>query len=248
MRLFKIFFTLGLVLFCFKKPLAQEIKKHPSREFLDLSGTIGADQGTVSLSYVHNWGIGKSKKFELGVGGRWTTYFGSKKDFVTAGPASLTRTFTFPFLIVFAGQKEENIDTLTVQRPLINALNVSFNMGYHFSPRFYGGINIDVIGFSFGRKSSAILTSNGVTQTEPVAKPSPFNLLLTGDHDQGSLNSEFFIRYKLAEKWSIKALYQFVFAEYKTTTIFQTAPDGTTVDRFRNKANNAGIGIVYHLK
>lgn len=248
MRLFSIIITLALVLFFNKTLFAQEIKKHPSREFIDLSGTIGADQGTVSLSYVHNWGMGKSKKFELGVGGRLTTYFGTKKDFVTAGPASLTRTFTFPFLIVFAGQKEENIDTLTVQRPLINALNVSFNMGYNFSPRFYGGINIDVIGFSFGRKSSAILTSNGVTQTEPVAKPSPFNLLLTGDHDQGTLNSEFFIRYKLADKWSIKALYQFVFAEYKTTTIQQTAPDGTTVDRFRNKANNAGIGIVYHLK
>jgi hypothetical protein len=248
MMLVRIIISLGMVLVVNKSVTAQEIKKYPSREFIDLSGTIGVDQGTLSMSYVHNWGMGKNKKFELGVGGRWTTYFGTKKDFVTAGPASLTRTFTFPFLIVFAGQKVENIDTLTVQRPLINALNVSFNMGYHFSPRFYGGINIDVLGFSFGRKSSAILTSNGITQTEPVAKPSSFNLLLTGDHDQGSLNSEFFIRYKLAENWSIKALYQFVFAEYRTTTIQQTAPDGTTVERFRNKANNAGIGIVYHLQ
>jgi hypothetical protein len=219
-----------------------------TNKFIDLSGTIGKDQGTVALSYVYNWRTGKKKKFELGVGGRWTTYSGTKKDFVTAGPASLTRTSTIPFLIVFSGIQEENIDTLNVQRPLVNAINASFNMGYHFTPKLYGGINIDVIGFTFGRKSSAVLTSNGTTQTEPSAKPAGFNLLLTGDHDKGSLNSEFFIRYQVAKRISIKALYQFIFVEYKTENIVQVAPDGTEIDRFRNKANNLGLGIVYHLK
>lgn len=222
--------------------------KAPVSRFIDLSGTIGEDQGTVSLSYVHNWKTGKKKKFELGVGGRFTTYAGTKKDFVTAGPASLTRTSSIPFLGVFAGINEENIDTLNVQRPLINSLNLSYNMGYQFSSRFYGGINIDVIGFSFGRKSSSVLTSNGQTFTDPDAKPTPFNLLLTGDHDRGSLNSEFFIRYKVGKNWSIKALYQFIFAEYKTQNVVQVAPDGTEIDRFRNKANNLGLGVVYHLK
>jgi hypothetical protein len=227
----------------------QEIKPITSTsKFIDLSGTIGKDQGTVALSYVHNWRTGQKKKFELGVGGRWTTYFGTKKDFVTAGPASLTRTSTIPFLIVFSGLQEENIDTLNVQRPLVNAINASFNMGYHFTPKLYGGINIDVIGFTFGRKSSAVLTSNGNLQTEPSAKPASFNLLLTGDHDKGSLNSEFFIRYQVADRFSIKALYQFVFVEYKTENVVQIAPDGTEIDRFRNKANNVGLGIVYHLK
>lgn len=219
-----------------------------TNKFIDLSGTIGKDQGTVAFSYVHNWRTGKKKKFELGVGARWTTYFGTKKDFVTAGPTSLTRTSTIPFLIVFSGQQEENMDSLQVQRPLVNAINASFNMGYHFTPKLYGGINIDVIGFTFGQKSSAVLTSNGTTQTEPSAKPAGFNLLLTGDYDKGSLNSEFFIRYQVADRFSIKALYQFVFIEYKTENIVQTAPDGTEIDRFRNKANNIGLGIVYHLK
>lgn len=216
--------------------------------FLDLTGTYGKDQGTASFSFVNNWKTGKKQKFELGVGARWTTYFGTKKDFVTAGPASLTRTNTIPFVIVFAGQKEENMDTLVVQRPLVNALNLSFNMGYQFTPRFYGGVNIDVIGFSFGRTSSAVLTSNGESMTEPEAKPTGFNILLTGDHDRGTLNSEFFLRYAIGKKWSIKALYQFVFVEYTTQNLKQVAPDGTEVDRFRNKANNLGLGVVYHLK
>jgi hypothetical protein len=233
---------------CFVATVSIGQTKTPVSRFIDLSGSFGEDQGTVALSYVHNWRTGKKKKFELGVGGRLTTYMGTKKDFVTAGPASLTRTSSIPFLGVFAGIKEENLDTLNVQRPLINSLNLSYNMGYHFSSRFYGGINIDVVGFSFGRKSSAVLTSNGQTFTEPDAKPTPFNVLLTGDHDRGSLNSEFFIRYQVGKNWSVKALYQFIFAEYKTQNLVQVAPDGTEVDRFRNKANNIGLGVVYHLK
>jgi hypothetical protein len=247
--IFKKIFIGTVLLFGCLVAYSQEIKPITNtNRFLDLSGTIGKDQGTVAFSYVHNWRTGKKKKFELGIGGRWTTYFGTKKDFVTAGPASLTRTSTIPFLIVFSDLQEENLDTLNVQRPLVNAINASFNMGYHFTPKLYGGINIDVIGFSFGRKSSAVLTSNGTTQTEPESKPASFNLLLTGDHDKGSLNSEFFIRYQVSKQISLKALYQFVFVEYRTETIVQVAPDGTEIDRFRNKANNAGLGIVYHLK
>jgi hypothetical protein len=48
-------------------------------------------------------------------------------------------------------------------------------------------------------------------------------------------------------KWGVRAIYQFLFNEYKTTSIFQTAPDGTIVNRFRSKTNNLGIGISYTL-
>jgi hypothetical protein len=225
---------------------AQEQQSHS--QFVDVTGTIGKDQGTAALAYVYNWKTGKKKKFELGIGARWTTYIGTKKEFITAGPASLTRTNSIPFVIVFAGQQEENLDTLVVQRPLVNAVNLTFNMGYQFTPRLYGGVNIDVIGFSFGRKSSAILTSNGITMTDPEAKPTGFNILLTGDHDRGTLNSEFLLRYAIGKRWSVKALYQFVFVEYTTENVTQVAPDGTEVNRFRNKANNLGLGLVYHLK
>jgi len=82
---------------------------------------------------------------------------------------------------------------------------------------------------------------------ENQAKPAHFNLLLTGDNDYGSLNSEFFVKYKISQRWQLKALYQFYFAEYKTTTIYQTAPDGTMVYRFRNKVNAFGLGLSYDL-
>jgi hypothetical protein len=219
---------------------------NPTTDHVDLAGTIGSGRGTAALSYVHNWRLFKKQKWEIGLGLRFTSGFGEKQEYTTA-PAKLARTSTIPFVIVLSGQKTENWDTLTVQRPLVNSLNLSANFGYHFNAKWSAGFNIDLIGFSFGQKTSAILTSNGVTRTEPVAKVVPFNLLLTGDLDKGTLNSELFLKYKWNKRWGARAIYQFYFTEYETTTINQVAPDGTEVYRFRQKQNNFGLGLSYQL-
>ncbi len=215
-------------------------------QFADLSGTIGDRQGTASAAFVYNWRVGNKRRWEIGVGARWTSYFGTKRDFTTA-PGKLARSTTFPFVIVFAGQETQNWDTLTVQRPFVNSINVTANFGYNISTKWSAGFNIDLIGFSFGRRGSGILTSNGITKNEPNAKPAAFNVLLTGDNDYGNLASEFFLKYQLSRRWGLRAIYEFYFAEYKTTTVKQTAPDGTIVDRFRNKANTLGLGLAYHF-
>jgi len=217
-----------------------------TNQFADVSANGGKSQGTLALSYVYNWKLGKKKKWEAGLGLRLTSYSGTKRDFTTA-PGRLARSTSIPFVIVFAGQETQNWDTLTVQRPFVSSFNLSANLGYALSRSWSLGFNIDVVGFSVGRRGSAILTSNGITSNEPLAKPAAFNLLLTGDNDLGSLNSEFFLRYTLTPQWGVKAVYQFYFAEYKTNTVKQTAPDGTIVDRFRNKANLFGLGVSYHF-
>jgi hypothetical protein len=241
-------YLLAALFFLVAATIQAQVQSLPRiNQFADLTGTVGQSQGTVSASYIYNWRIGKKKKWEAGLGVRYTGYFGVKRDFTTA-PGRLARSTTTPFVIVFAGQKTENWDTLTVQRPFVNSANLSANFGYNFSAKWSAGFNIDLVGFTFGRSTSAILTSNGITRTEPAAKPASFNVLLTGDNDYGSLNSEFFLKYKLAERWGVKAVYQFYFAEYKTSSIQQTAPDGTLVNRFRNKANTLGLGVSYHFK
>jgi hypothetical protein len=228
---------------------AQQKAISKTNKFLDIAGTVGTSQGSVAASYVYNWkfGFGKKKNWEAGIGARLTSSFGTKLEYTTAGPAKFTRTSTIPFLIVFAGQRPENWDTLTVQRPLVNALNITANFGYNFTPRWSGGFNIDLIGASFGRKSPAVFLSNGITTTEPSAKPTAFNLLLTGDHDRGSLNSEFFVKYKFNDRWAMRGVYQFLFTEHTADNIRQVLPDGTSNSRFRNKANNFGIGVSFQL-
>lgn len=224
---------------------AQQIEPAKTNQFIDLAGTIGSSQGSGALSYVYNWRIGKKRKIEAGLGLRLTSVAGTKLTYTTASPARLTRSFTTPFLIFFAGQKTENWDTLTVQRLFVNALNVTINLGYNFTPKISAGFNIDLIGASLGQKSSSVFQSNGSTSTDAASKPTAFNLLLTGDHDHGSLNSEFFLKYQINDKWGVRAIYQFLFSEYTAGSVRQTAADGTVIDRFRNKANNFGLGVSY---
>lgn len=239
------FFTTSIFFFISIFSFGQQ-KNTRINKFADLAGTIGSSRGAAALSYVHNWKLGKKQKWEAGLGLRVTSAFGTKQEYTTA-PARLARSTTIPFIIVFAGQETQNWDTLTVQRPLVNAANISANFGYNFNSQWSAGFNIDLIGFTVGRKTAAILTSNGITKTEMAAKPATFNVLLTGDLDYGNLNSEFFIKYKINYRWGIRGIYQFYFSEYKTTSIKQIAPDGTAVDRFRQKANNFGVGISYHF-
>jgi hypothetical protein len=188
---------LFMIVFCTLATMvpAQQKKTAAVSRYFDVAATTGSSRGIVAASYVHNWQLGTKGKWQLGIGGRLTSSIGTKQDYITA-PARLSRTSTIPFLVVFSGQNIQNWDTLTVQRPWITSVNLSFNTSYQFARHWAAGFNIDVIGFSVGRNSAAILTSNGATRTEPLAKPAAFNLLLTGDLDHGSLNSEFFIRYQ----------------------------------------------------
>lgn len=227
--------------------MAQTVPIKKTNRFIDLALTAGTSQGSVAFSYVHNWKIGKKQKWEIGVGGRLTSYFGTKKEYVTAGPARLTRSHAIPFLIFFSDQKPENWDTLNVQRPFTTAFNATVNIGYHFNKKWSAGFNIDLIGVTLGRTTNGILTSNGTTRNDSKVKPSAFNLLLTGDHDLGSLNSEFFISYKFSDNWSLRGVYQFYFSEYTTTRLNQVASDGTVINRFRNKVNAFGMGISRHF-
>lgn len=192
----------------------------------DFTGAIGSNQGSVSVDYFHLWKLGKSKKIEIGFGGRFTSYFGSSQ-YYTSAPASLAAD-------------EEKSDSLLVQSPQVNALNLAINIGYRISPKFGVGFNIDAVGFSFGGEKEGVYINGNHGQTTS-AKPTSFNILLVGNNDQGSLNSEFYLRYFFKEKLAVKLAYQYLFTEYTTETKVQQLPEAN--DRFRNKASLFSLGI-----
>lgn len=249
--LFKITKIRLILIFLFLNSLnigslqAQTISNSSKNEFM-LSSAFSSTQGTVSLGYQYHWQLGKKKHWEIGLGLRNTSVFSSKNDYITA-PARLARSSSVPFLVVISDQLSQNWDTLAVQRPFVNMLNAMTEIKYHFNNKFSVGFNIDLIGVSFGSSSSSVLTTNGVSKSETNTKPSNFNLLLTGDLDKGSLNSEFFVNYQVSKKWGIRLVYQYLFTEYTTKNIYQTAPDGTSNYQFRNKANNLGFGLSYNF-
>ncbi|HEY9702165.1 MAG TPA: hypothetical protein V6C58_06950, partial [Allocoleopsis sp.] len=212
-------------------------------QMLDLSGSVGSSQGSFAASYIYNWQLGKKQKFLIGAGARLTSYFGSNQYFITA-PAKLTSGSTGPG-VLFKENITANIDSLLLSSTAINALNLSINLGYQLTSKVFAGFNIDAIGFSFGGERQAKYI-NGTTVTNTTAKPTSFNALLVSDNDLGTLNSEFFITYKLKKNWSIKAGYQFLFTEYTTATNVQLLPEPN--DRFRNKVSAFSLGVRYQLQ
>ena len=214
---------------------------------MEATAGIGDGQATGALAYVYNWKVGKRKKFELGLGLKFTGYFGSNLYYKTA-PAKLTSGKTDP-TVLFTDDIDENIDSVLFPKSQINSLNLTLNFGYNFSKKFSAGLTIDAIGFSFGKKQSGVYYGNNFATGVPVtAKPTPFNILLISDNDRGSLNSELFARYRWNDNWGVKLGLQFFFAEYTTDTEVQTTPGGDKNDRFRNKMAGVGIGVTYNLK
>ena len=243
----RIFFTIFLVALASGITNAQQKKIRAVDNFADITAAIGSSQGTGSLGYVYNWKVGKRKRLELGLGARFTSYFGSNLYYRTA-PAKLTTGKTDP-TVLFSNDIDANIDSVLFPKSQVNSFNLSLNFGYNFSKKFSVGLSIDAVGFSFGKKQSGIYYGNNfATGVATTAKPTSFNLLLISDNDKGSLNSELFGRYKWNDSWGVKLGVQFFFAEYTTDKEVQTTPGGDKNDRFRKKMVGAEVGVTYNFK
>jgi hypothetical protein len=196
----------------------------------ELGGAIGSSVGSISASGFQNFGIGSKKKFYIGTGVRFTSFFGSNVNFTTA-PADLTGD-------------DKNIDTLLAPSPGVNSLNLMVSLGYKVSEKLDVGFNIDAIGVSFGPTGTPSYIRNGKS-TAASASPTSTNILLVGDNDKGSLNSHLFVRYKLSDHLGVKLAYQFLFNELTTTTKVQTIPSAN--DRFRAKSGMIYVGVNYNF-
>ncbi len=231
-----------LILFVFLtlafESFAQE--KSLMKRSLNASLALGDQQGSLSFLALRNYTVAKSKNFEMGFGARFTSYIGLNQYFVTA-PAQLTSGSTSPF-ILFRDNINGNLDSIIVKSAATHSLNAAINFGYKISKKIQLGFNIDLIGFSFGKTSTANYI-NGNKGNNTTASPTAFNLLLVSDNDRGSLNSEFYGSYFFNKKWGVKLAAQFLFTEYTSAVKVQTFPQEN--DRFRNKSLLASIGVTY---
>ncbi len=202
--------------------------------------SVGDTEGSLALSFNIDKGLGKKKKIVVGIGGRITSYLGKNQYYVTA-PAELTSGSTGPG-VIFKENIEANMDTFLIKNAQVNSLNLLLTLGYNFSDRLMVRFNIDAIGFSFGKSTTGNYI-NGAQGSVESSQPTAFNVLLISDNDRGSLNSAFFGRYLLNEKWGIKGGVQFLFTEYTTDTEVQQFPEPN--DRFRNKSLMFMLGASY---
>ncbi len=218
-----------LVVFCTFTVYGQQ----NAHAFFAVEGGKGTDlQYSVALSYNYIWLLGKQKRFEIGTGARLTSYSGGTSRYFFSAPAS----------IVSSGS--ENIDTVSVTSPTIYSMNLLLNMGYRITSRLAVGFNIDVIGGSFGSEKLGTYMGGATNTTVPV-KPTAFNLLGGDNNDHGSLNSTFFVRYKINDKLAVKAGAEHLLTEYSTATKVQQQPSPN--DRFRSKTTMFSAGILFYF-
>jgi len=211
-------------------------------KLLDVSGAIGDSEGTMAVSFNFDKNLGKKHRIVVGGGIRFTSYLGKNQYYITA-PAELTSGSTGPG-VIFKENIEANIDSFLIKTAQVNSLNLMVTLGYNVSSKLLLRFNIDVIGFSFGKRVTGNYI-NGSQGAMEAANPSDFNLLLVSDNDKGSLNSEFFARYLLNDKWGLKGGAQFHFTEYTTDSEIQQLPEPN--DRFRNKSLMFMVGVSYKL-
>ncbi len=201
-----------------------------------LEGQVGFGFGSNNFSNTlglgANWHLGAKKKFIIGTGIRYTGSYGSKQYF-TSAPASV------------AGDKAKE-DSLYALKPSFHSLNVMINLGYKITDSWTVGFDIDALGFTFGSKGSPSFIANGVQSTVASAKPTSANILLIGNNDRGSLNSQTYIQkyFGTNQKYGVRLAFQYLFNEITTSTKVQTAPIQN--DRFRVK--NSGVAIVGVIK
>lgn len=236
----KIFY---IVLFVLSLTTAQAQDSLHYSGALDLAIGAGSNQNTAALGYAHYFHRGKNQKFRVGVGARFSSYIANNQKYITA-PAKLTSGKAGP-QVIFSEILNENLDTVNLSSAQVNALNFQLILHYQLNSKVGFGFDIDLAGISFGAKQTGTFESSiwpTSSSSAIVSQPTLPNLLLTSDNDWGTLNSEFYISYKLREKVNLRAGLQFIFTEY-TTDI----PLALNNDRFRNKSSLGFFALNYRL-
>jgi hypothetical protein len=199
-------------------------------KYIQIGGAAGSGSGAAVLSAQKDWVLGKNKRLIIGTGARFTSYFG-KNIYLTTAPAKLSA-------------EPKSVDSLLAPKPYLSSLNLLINLGYKIGDRVQIGFNIDALGFSFGPEGSPNFISNSKSISVKASPTSP-NILLVGDNDLGSLNSQFYGRLKITEKIGLNLAYQFLFNELTTNTKVQSLPEPN--DRFRVKSNQVYLGLSLHF-
>lgn len=211
-------------------------------QYVDMMVGIGKVVN-LSISYQVGWKFGEKQRLVMGVGARVNNSIATGEFFTTA-PAKLVKGEAGPAAL-FKEPIPANIDSVLLPTARVYSLNAMLHIGYNFSEKFGVGFNIDVIGASFGGSTSGTYYA-GTVSTPVTASPSGFNLLLVGENDLGTLNSEFFVGYRINEKMMLKAGIQHIFMEYTTSQAVQQFPEPN--DRFRITPTIFCAGLAYKLR
>lgn len=158
--------------------------------YLDLSVGLGDNVVVNSFQWDKLFAIAQNR-IKIGFGLRINMANYWNKSFYTAPPQRVNNT----------------LDTLTLDHQTIYFMNLHFVCDVVLLKWWDVGMNIDLVGASWGPtgEASYYSASNGYIGTRETVSPETLNLMLFGHNDHGNLNSQFYVRFWPSANVSIKA-------------------------------------------
>lgn len=158
---------------------------------IDLSTAIGDEVLVSSLQWDKLFPIALKKRIKVGFGVRMNVANYWDKSFFTAPPQRVNNTF----------------DTLVMAHQTVYFFNLQFLAEVALLKWWDVGMNIDLVGVSWGARTPAVYYSKsaGFNGTQETVLPENLNLMLFGNNDFGNLNSQFYFRFWPSDKVFIKA-------------------------------------------
>lgn len=226
--------------FSMKDTKDTDMEISPWEKRIGITGAFGEGSTSMTLGFSHLYGFGSSRRFKLGYGVRLSSFFGSDREF-TAAPPDLAAEENPQYFKTGEGIFNNDSDS----KSQLNAINLGLYTDYSITEKLVVGFNIDVVGFSFGKEKTGSVYDERVIDRLTLidntsAKPTSFNALLVGDNDRGTVNSEFWIGYRVTSNIMLKGAFSYLFTEYTTEGQYQDDND-----RFRYKATQGAVGINY---
>ena len=187
---------LSILIFTSETIYAQYAQRIRVIEHYSLTYAMGKKVSAPSFMYSQKLAMGKNNSFALGTGIRMTYFTGKNQSYSGTETNNLKVTF------------------IPVPRASMTAINIPFIAEYN-GKKLIAGVNIDLIGFAFGKRRDSLTVSNfsGRRLDSLSASPTRFNLPFGS---RGTTNNEIYIGFKPQEELTIRAGVSFLFTQYNS--------------------------------
>lgn len=216
--------------------------QYKTENYFEGNVSFAKNKNDINFNWHHFHPLSKNKKLKFGYGVRFTSFFG-KNQFYSSAPAQIVKNTSGP-AVLFSKKMDANLDSVFVNNPQVNFLNVFVLLQYTFAEKLDLGFNIDLIGFGFGKSHNSIYINKNTNENiSNVSYVSNFNLLLIDVNDRGNLKSELYVRYWITKKWAAKIALSHLFTEINTEVDYQKNPENN--NRFRLISDLVSVGVTF---
>jgi hypothetical protein len=180
-----------------------------------------------SFAYTQTIGLGKDNAYRIGSGIRMNGFYTKNRDFEGV---------------------ETKIKGTTItprERYGANSLNIPIIAEFH-SKKISLGFNLDLLGFSFGGSKDSLSYSKEILDSLSI-NPNSVSFQLFGRKSRGTLNSEIYLGYDLADEITIRVGAAMMRSGFRAKYVPQSGKE-ITLGRFTKNQIMPFISVVLNIE